>query len=45
VRSEPVVRSEGGEDVSNFKALLRQVNSKVHFPPIGAFQAQPPELN
>jgi hypothetical protein len=34
------VRSEGGEDVSNFNNLPRWAKRKVHFAPIGAFQAQ-----
>src|SRR6266700_6813662 len=34
-----LVRSEGGEDVSNFNNLPRWVKGEVHFPPIGAFQA------
>ena len=35
-----MVRSEGGEDVSNFNNLPRWAKGEVHFPPIGAFQAQ-----
>jgi len=30
----PLVRSEGGEDVSNFNNLPRSAKSEVHFPPI-----------
>jgi hypothetical protein len=35
-----VVRSEGGEDVSNFNNLQGWAKGQVHFPPIGAFQAE-----
>jgi len=35
-----VVRSEGGADVCNFNNLPRWAKGEVHFPPIGAFQAQ-----
>jgi hypothetical protein len=35
-----MVRSEGGEDVSHFNNLPGQVKGEVHFPPIGAFEAQ-----
>jgi hypothetical protein len=34
------VRSEGGEDVSNFNNLPRSAKSEVHFPPISTFHAQ-----
>jgi hypothetical protein len=36
----PLVRSEGGEDVSNINNLPRWAKRGVHFAPIGAFQAQ-----
>jgi hypothetical protein len=35
-----LVRSEGGEDVSNFNNLPIWAKGEVHFAPIGAFQAQ-----
>lgn len=35
-----LVRSEGGEDASNFNNLQRWVNGLVHFPSKGAFQAE-----
>jgi hypothetical protein len=35
-----LVRSEGGEDVSNFNNLPRSAKSEVHFPPISTFHAQ-----
>jgi hypothetical protein len=35
-----LVRSEGGEDVSNFNSLRGWAKGQVHFPPIGAFQAE-----
>ena len=38
-----MVRSEGGEDVSNFNNLPGWVKRQVHFAPIGAFQVQAPK--
>jgi len=35
----PLVRSEGGEDVSNFNNLPRWATGKVHFTPMSAFPA------
>ena len=36
----PLVRSEVGEDASNFNSLPRWAKGKVHFPPLGAYQAK-----
>jgi hypothetical protein len=35
-----MVRSEGGEDFSHFNNSQRWAKGQVHFPPIGAFQAE-----
>jgi hypothetical protein len=35
-----MVRSEGAEDVCSFNSLPTWAKSRVHFPAIGAFQAQ-----